>query len=191
MDDRRTDSLESQLADAYDRMGPSAEAERRMLSALVAAQQHAPKRRVKALHLVVPLAACLVLLAGVGVLALNGALSASLDETLGAASGTAADPSSVSELSAIGDALESDFDLRFPFVTLSSGERLRVALGDEAPLTADPAHVGDELERTVATGPDEASSAPCTVFATSDPDHPFAIRYDDDTTFYLADRVEA
>lgn len=191
MDDRRTDSLESQLADAYDRMGPSADAERRMLSALMAAQQGAPKRRVKALRLVVPLAACLVLLAGVGVLALNGALSASLDETLDAASGTVADPSSASELSAIGDALESDFDLRFPFVTLSSGERLRVALGDEAPLTADPAHVGDELERTVATGPDEASSAPCTVFATSDPDHPFAIRYDDDTTFYLADRVEA
>ena len=63
----------------------------------------------------------------------------------------------------------------------------RVALGDDGPLPASPETVGEELERAVATGPDETSSSPCTVFATSDPAHPYAIRYDENGVTYLAD----
>ncbi|MFR8534700.1 MAG: hypothetical protein ACLVDJ_14870, partial [Eggerthella lenta] len=84
-------------------------------------------------------------------------------------------------------AAPSDGDARYPFVTLSSGELLRVALGDDGPLPASPETVGEELERAVATGPDETSSSPCTVFATSDPAHPYAIRYDENGVTYLAD----
>ena len=64
---------------------------------------------------------------------------------------------------------------------------LRVALGDDGPLPASPETIREELERAVATGPDETTSSPCTVFATNDTAHPYAIRYDETGVTYLAD----
>ena len=96
-------------------------------------------------------------------------------------------PAASDESQSESGAAPSDGDARYPFVTLSSGELLRVALGDDGPLPASPETVGEELERAVATGPDETSSSPCTVFATSDPAHPYAIRYDENGVTYLAD----
>ena len=96
-------------------------------------------------------------------------------------------PAASDESQSESGAAPSDGDARYPFVTLSSGELLRVALGDDGPLPASPETVGEELERAVATGPDETSSSPCTVFATSDPAHPSAIRYDENGVTYLAD----
>ena len=96
-------------------------------------------------------------------------------------------PSSADEAQSESGAAPSDGDARHPFVTLSSGERLRVALGDDGPLPASPETIREELERAVATGPDETTSSPCTVFATNDAAHPYAIRYDETGSTYLAD----
>ena len=202
MDDNRfhaEESLEKRLADAYESMGPDEEARRRMLAELLAAsERRAPKRR-SARRALIPLAACLVLAAGIGALTYASSLTqppssggaatiASINDELKSAA-----PSSADEAQSESGAAPSDGDARHPFVTLSSGERLslprraRVALGDDAPLPASPEIVGEELERTVATGPGVTASSPCTVFATSDPAHPYAIRYDENGVTYLAD----
>ena len=188
MDDSRfhaEESLEKCLADAYESMSPDEEARRRMLAELLAAsERRAPKRR-SARRALIPLAACLVLAAGIGALTYASSLTqppssggaatiASINDELKSAA-----PSSADEAQSESGAA--------PFVTLSSGERLRVALGDDGPLPASPEIVGEELERTVATGPGVTASSPCTVFATSDPAHPYAIRYDENGVTYLAD----
>lgn len=187
MDDSRfhaEESLEKCLADAYESMSPDEEARRRMLAELLAASE----RRA-----LIPLAACLVLAAGIGALTYASSLTqppssggaatiASINDELKSAA-----PSSADEAQSESGAAPSDGDARHPFVTLSSGERLRVALGDDGPLPASPEIVGEELERTVATGPGVTASSPCTVFATSDPAHPYAIRYDENGVTYLAD----
>ena len=196
MDDNRfhaEESLEKRLADAYESMGPDEEARRRMLAELLAAsERRAPKRRT-ARRALVPLAACLALAAGIGVFTYASslpqppsssgmaALTSIYDELKSAA------PAASDESQSESGAAPSDGDARYPFVTLSSGERLRVALGDDGPLPASPEIVGEELERTVATGPGVTASSPCTVFATSDPAHPYAIRYDENGVTYLAD----
>lgn len=196
MDDNRfhaEESLEKRLADAYESMGPDEEARRRMLAELLAAsERRAPKRRT-ARRALVPLAACLALAAGIGVFTYASSLPqppsssgmaalTSINDELKSAAPAASDESQSES-----GAAPSDGDARYPFVTLSSGELLRVALGDDSPLPASPETVGEELERAVATGPDETSSSPCTVFATSDPAHPYAIRYDENGVTYLAD----
>lgn len=196
MDDNRfhaEESLEKRLADAYESMGPDEEARRRMLAELLAAsERRAPKRRT-ARRALVPLAACLALAAGIGVFTYASSLPqppsssgmaalTSINDELKSAAPAASDESQSES-----GAAPSDGDARYPFVTLSSGERLRVALGDDGPLPASPEIVGEELERTVATGPGVTASSPCTVFATSDPAHPYAIRYDENGVTYLAD----
>ena len=195
MDDNRfhaEESLEKRLADAYESM-VRRRGRRRMLAELLAAsERRAPKRRT-ARRALVPLAACLALAAGIGVFTYASSLPqppsssgmaalTSINDELKSAAPAASDESQSES-----GAAPSDGDARYPFVTLSSGELLRVALGDDGPLPASPETVGEELERAVATGPDETSSSPCTVFATSDPAHPYAIRYDENGVTYLAD----
>ena len=196
MDDNRfhaEESLEKRLADAYESMGPDEEARRRMLAELLAAsERRAPKRRT-ARRALVPLAACLALAAGIGVFTYASSLPqppsssgmaalTSINDELKSAAPAASDESQSES-----GAAPSDGDARHPFVTLSSGERLRVALGDVGPLPASPETIREELERAVATGPDETTSSPCTVFATNDAAHPYAIRYDETGVTYLAD----
>lgn len=196
MDDNRfhaEESLEKRLADAYESMGPDEEARRRMLAELLAAsERRAPKRRT-ARRALVPLAACLALAAGIGVFTYASSLPqppsssgmaalTSINDELKSAAPAASDESQSES-----GAAPSDGDARYPFVTLSSGERLRVALGDDGPLPASPETIREELERAVATGPDETTSSPCTVFATNDAAHPYAIRYDETGVTYLAD----
>ena len=162
MDDNRfhaEESLEKRLADAYESMGPDEEARRRMLAELLAAsERRAPKRRT-ARRALVPLAACLALAAGIGVFTYASSLPqppsssgmaalTSINDELKSAAPAASDESQSES-----GAAPSDGDARYPFVTLSSGELLRVALGDDGPLPASPETVGEELERTVATGP--------------------------------------
>ena len=78
MDDNRfhaEESLEKRLADAYESMGPDEEARRRMLAELLAAsERRAPKRR-SARRALIPLAACLVLAAGIGALTYASSLT--------------------------------------------------------------------------------------------------------------------
>ena len=133
MDDSRfhaEESLEKCLADAYESMSPDEEARRRMLAELLAAsERRAPKRRCA----LIPLAACLVLAAGIGALTYASSLTqppssggaatiASINDELKSAA-----PSSADEAQSESGAAPSDGDARHPFVTLSSGERLRVA----------------------------------------------------------------
>ena len=196
MDDSRFETsgtLEKRLAHAYESMGLDEEARRRMLAELLAAsERRAPKRRT-ARRALVPLAACLALAAGIGVFTYASSLPqppsssgmaalTSINDELKSAA-----PSSADEAQSESGAAPSDGDARHPFVTLSSGERLRVALGDDGPLPASPETIREELERAVATGPDETTSSPCTVFATNDAAHPYAIRYDETGVTYLAD----
>ena len=84
---------------------------------------------------------------------------------------------------------DADSDARYPFVRLSSGALIRIALGEDGPLVADPAFLGNERETARAFNRAEAQTAPCTVFATTDESHPFAVRFDDGQAF-LADPVD-
>ena len=222
MDDRDS-GLGRRLHGAYDRMAPSPEVEERMLANLLAhACGHAPAgvrratrgrtaarpaRRLR--KAVLPLAACLVLLAGVGVIAAGGAqnpldaLRASCGNFRNSsyapdAGGSGAVPESgtipesdVAAPESGGDGTDddADSDARYPFVRLSSGELIRIALGEDGPLVADPAFLGNELETARAFNRAEAQTAPCTVFATTDESHPFAVRFDDGQAF-LADPVD-
>lgn len=193
MHDRQSESFESQLASAFDRMSPSEDAQRRMLAALQAADdRRAPKRRATR-KLAVAVAACLALLAGVGALALNANLD-TLNEDAGSQAASSmenlASPLSADRASSESAAVPApDGDARYPFVTLASGEQLRVALDDDGPLTADPAALGDVIEQTVATAPNDSASTPCTVFESGDDAHPFAIRFDESGAVYLADPI--
>ena len=198
MDDNRfhaEESLEKRLADAYESMGPDEEARRRMLAELLAAsERRAPKRRT-ARRALVPLAACLALAAGIGVFTYASSLPqppsssgmaalTSINDELKSAAPAASDESQSES-----GAAPSDGDARYPFVRLSSGELIRIALGEDGPLVADPAFLGNELETARAFNRAEAQTAPCTVFATTDESHPFAGRFDDGQAF-LADPVD-
>lgn len=118
--------LDAVIASAFDRMGPSAAAEERMLAALIAtcgdgAAPADPARRgpvertsavrgarhLRAGKVLLPAAACLVLLAGVGALAYQGLVAAQLNGSLqgAAGSGTA---SSSGELAGISDSAASE-----------------------------------------------------------------------------------
>ena len=123
--------LDAVIASAFDRMGPSAAAEERMLAALIATcgddaaaadpARRGPvertgavrgTRRPRAGKVLLPAAACLVLLAGVGALAYQGLVAAQLNGSLqgAAGSGTA---SSSGELASISDGMASE-DLGSP-----------------------------------------------------------------------------
>lgn len=118
--------LDAVIASAFDRMGPSAAAEERMLAALIATcgdgaaaadlARRGPvertgavrgARRLRAGKVLLPAAACLVLLAGVGALAYQGLVAAQLNGSLqgAAGSGTA---SSSGELASISDSAASE-----------------------------------------------------------------------------------
>lgn len=119
--------LDAAIAGAFDRMGPSPAAEERMLAALLATCGDneaaagpagcgpiAPvsgtvrgARRPRAGKVLLPAAACLVLLAGVGALAYQGLVAAQLNGSLQGAvgSGTA---SSAGELAGISDSAASE-----------------------------------------------------------------------------------
>ena len=118
--------LDAVIASAFDRMGPSAAAEERMLAALIATcgdgatpadpARRGPvertgavrdARRPRAGKVLLPAAACLVLLAGVGALAYQGLVAAQLNGSLqgAAGSGTA---SSSGGLASISDSAASE-----------------------------------------------------------------------------------
>ncbi len=196
MDDSRfhaEESLEKRLADAYESMSPDEEARRRMLAELLAAsERRAPKRR-SARRALIPLAACLVLAAGIGALTYASSLTqppssggaatiASINDELKSAA-----PSSADEAQSESGAAPSDGDARHPFVTLSSGERLRVALGDDGPLPASPET--SEKNWSAPSPPAPAKRRPrrarCSRRATRP--IPYAIRYDENGVTYLAD----
>lgn len=184
-------NLDDILFDTFDRTGPSNAAEARMLEAVLAEcerttappQKQKPATWKKAL----PLAACLVLALGLGTFALwqtnlNANLSGGASSTASSAPQSGATTSSAAPSS-------SDRDVRYPFITLSSGEQLRVALADDGPVLADPSIIGEEFEETLATNDVEPDALPCTVFTTTNAEHPYAVRYAGDDAFYLADKV--
>ena len=189
MDDSRFETsgtLEKCLAHAYESMGPDEEARRRMLAELLAAsERRAPKRR-SARRALIPLAACLVLAAGIGALIYASSLTqppssggaatiASINDELKSAA-----PSSADEAQSESGAAPSDGDARHPFVTLSSASALRVRHRRRRPL-AQPAPKRSERSWSAPSppAPHETTSSPCTVFATNDAAHPYAIRYDE------------
>lgn len=214
-------SLDKAVAEAYDRMGPSPEAEDRMLAALQQCRSSASgsggarspsfgragnRTRGRAWRAAAPIAACLVLLAGAGALGtgalpMNAASSSSQTEGLDAATmpngsdrATEERPGAGNGADAAGDegakstdAGASDGDARCPFIDLADGASLRIAIGeDAAPLAADPALVGAEIERTRAYDGERRHSAPCTVSA-YEGERPYAVSFDDGATWLLAD----
>lgn len=163
-----------------------------------ASHRGAPKKR-PAWRRVLPLVACLVLLAGIGAFA--GTLySGSLDSKLGA-SQNAAQTDSFSQESAGEKPVSSPSDGRtaapghaatHPLVALEDGTMLRLAFvgetqtGETEPLLADAALVGEEIGSATAHGDDGVDPMECTVFAYSDEQTPYAVRYGDDAVLYRA-----
>ena len=246
--------LDAAIARAFDRMGPSAAAEERMpppwgvLGAAPGPTGRGPvaqtgtgrsTRRQRAKKMLLPAAACLVLLAGVGAFAYHGLVAAQLNSSLQTAGSGAA--SSSGELASISDGMASedlgspsggakdgapeagrndgsagappsdgsadapssdgsanegssssgsDADARYPFVTLASGQALRIAVDDAGhPLVADPALVGAEIEQATASDGTGGHDVACTVFASASDAHPYAVRYPGDAACYWADEA--
>ncbi|MBX9033829.1 hypothetical protein HCH03_07725 [Gordonibacter massiliensis] len=233
-------ALDDAVASAFDRMGPSEEAEARMLAAVLAArgeralptaretgglplkpivaacptQQRKTARTSRFVLQAVAAAACLVLVVGVGAFGLYASslsgrnASSSLEgavQSVGdsASAGSSAEPSKDAPTSdetpqtdqSVGSASSSsggsaDADARYPLVRLASGQTLRIALDDAGrPLAADPSLVGAEFERAPAFGGAVGDATSCTVFASEDVAHPFAVRYDGDDRYYWADEA--
>lgn len=217
--------IDRDVREAYERMTPTPEAEAHMLAALLAengrAASHAaepkdgraavaePKRKPKhaaealrrrsARAFLLPLAACLVILAGIGAAALsyldalNGNLAASMsgtDEPVGAMlledelseeAPEGATPSA--ESAEPGDAAKN-----LPVIRTETGVLLRIAADESGnPIVGAEALVGTEFDRAQATGEGGVSSMACTVFAYGDERYPYAVRYDGGSVFYLAE----
>ena len=221
--------LDAVIASAFDRMGPSAAAEERMLAALIATcgdgaaaadlARRGPvertgavrgARRLRAGKVLLPAAACLVLLAGVGALAYQGLVAAQLNGSLqgAAGSGTA---SSSGELASISDSAASE-DLGSasdgaangaPEASRDDGSAGAPPSGgsaeapssdiatDEAgqPLAANPALVGAAIEQATASDGAGGPAVTCTVFASASDAHPYAVRYPGDAACYWADEA--
>lgn len=205
MDDRNQGFEPEALRDAFERMTPSPEAEARMLANLQAATVPAAQRRMRrrVTHIVLPIAACLVLLTGVGVLALSWTeANFNLQMTAqGTSSAGEAAPESAAtpELATIYDGLDATprtsdpagaADVNHPLVHLSTGELIRIVFTEEGPLAANPATLGNELEHTQAFNETEDESVSCTVLATSDETYPYAVRFEDGSTYLAAPVAE-
>lgn len=198
-------SFEHVLNDAFGRMDPSREAEERMLAAVIAA--HNPrvvKRGRQPWKIALPIAACLVLFAGIGALAFNVITSSyqQMSNTLGNASSAesagSADPGDTdasgegqsddttdSDLSE--PAATDDTDVRYSIIELASGEQLRIVLTDTGdPVLGDTDLVGEEIGQAVAFDETHTESVACEVFVYGDGVHPYAVRYEGDEKIYLA-----
>lgn len=209
---------DSDIKGAFERMGPTPEAEDRMLANILATKstvgQHAaapkkarhaaaPKRNnLRALAL--PIAACLVVLAGIGMLVVGQAYFATLGNQLGD-SGSSMQEKAVESYSASPEDASSSRDEaspsialapngpaeRFPAIELEDGTVLLIAKdGSSLPLIADEKLVGGEAQEATARSEDGATTEPCTVYAYANDKTPFAVRYPDDPTCYLAVPVE-
>lgn len=200
---------DSDIKGAFERMGPTPEAEDRMLANILATKstvgQHAaaPKRNnLRALAL--PIAACLVALAGIGMLVVGQAYFTTLGNQLGD-SGSSMQEKAVESYSASPEDASSSRDEaspsialapngpaeRFPAIELEDGTVLLIAKdGSSLPLIADEKLVGGEAQEATARSEDGAATEPCTVYAYANDKTPFAVRYPDDPACYLAVPVE-
>lgn len=193
---------DNDIKDAFERMGPDPDAESRMLAAILEAnaaaqtEHTAPAHKRAVWKIVLPIAACLALLAGIGVFAaaslsissMNASLSASsegakLSADLSAESAAEKPPGLPSDESAA----DADPARTTPFIVLSEGSELRIATDDvSAPLIAEPALVGEGIGEAEAHDESGAASRSCFVYDYADDQHPYAVRYQGDSVLYLA-----
>lgn len=189
MDDRDLDFEADALRDAFKRMTPSPEAEARMLANLREAATAASSTRRRAnrhvARIALPVAACLVLLTGVGALVLGNGVNEQYLQ-MGATSAQVPESAAPEAFSARTGAVKDDTDIRYPLVRLSSGELIRITPDEGDPLAADPAVIRNELESAQAFNETEDQTAPCTIFSTTDATYPYAVRFDDDSTYLAA-----
>ncbi|WP_139653340.1 hypothetical protein [Raoultibacter phocaeensis] len=202
---------------AFERMGPTPEAEDRMLAAILAENDAlgdsddsmntngTTLKKSPAKRLVFPLAACLVLLVGIGAFA-GASYFASLNSQLGGASPHAASTATLSEEAEGEKSAASPSDATpatpspaasMPRIELEDGTLLRIAsvgeteAGESEVLTADSNLVGDEIGQATARSESGAEVMDCTVYAYPDERNPYAIRYTAGTDLYLAARDDA
>lgn len=205
---------------AFERMGPTPEAEDRMLAAILAANATAANResartrhgatdasmrasdapapdrtpiakKRSRLLIALPIAACLVIVVGIGVLAVGART------TVGSFDNAADTASELRSASSAPEASESDAiersgseaaeppALPFPIVELEDGTVLRIAESGSGAPAPDEALVGENLGEATAHAADGASAA-CTVYRYADEQYPYAIRYADDPELHLA-----
>lgn len=229
------------IRDAFDRMTPSPEAEKRMLGSLLETARVSPPASPKQaacapeadspkgkhagtafsprapLWRRIRIAACLVLAMAGGVFGYkamtihNEALSTSaqtasftaaspdnpVEEDEGLSSGGSGGSvesaeSSTSPEDSSGSALRdcSATALSHPFVRLSSGTQLRIALGEDGlPLLADESALAADPEAAWASDETGKSTLSCYVRTLPDGDYPYAVSYAEDSEFYLAEPV--
>lgn len=190
-------ALAEALACAYDRMGPSEEAEARMWENIAQARGDAPavRRERPAWRIVLPIAACLVLLAGAGVFATwqnamnvelhsGGAASEAIVESAsGGSNGAESAPHGTEER-------PSGLPQTFPQIDYLSEGALCVAIEDGEPIETDPASVVGQVGEALAYNKDRTQSQPVAVFATDNAAHPYAVRYAGDERYYRADPAD-
>lgn len=190
-------ALAEALACAYDRMGPSEEAEARMWENIAQARGDAPaaRRERRAWRIALPIAACLVLLAGAGVFATwQNAMNIELH------SGSAASEAMVESASGGSNGAESaphgaegrpsGLPQTFPQIDYPSEGALHIAIEDGEPIEADPASVVGQVGEALAYNKDRTQSQPVAVFATDNAAHPYAVRYASDERYYRADPAD-
>lgn len=189
--------LENEIKEAFEHMGPSEGTQKRMLENILTTTtdsvstetEFQPIKKRPARIFALPIAAALILLVGVGLLTtMNHSQSTpkhvvyesapSSKNIAGSGGQDYADQSvdSVESLSVF------DFSFEYPYIESDSLGKLHVI--DK---TADEALVDDKIESTQARNTDGTQTIGCIIYqyGSSDSEY-YAIQYDGDTTFYLA-----
>ena len=148
---------------------------------------------------VLPLAACLILLVGIGAFA-GSLYFGSLDNKLGASMQSASIDAS-SEKGAAEESAASPSDgyaavpapaATLPRIELGGGALITIAFagetetGEADPLLAESTLVGEEIGPATAYNEDGTETVSCTVYAYSDEQTPYAVRYGDSAVLYRA-----
>lgn len=187
---------DKRIKQAFEEMSPSTEAKDRMLAnllehATIQEDQQKPEpqaspKKHSAWKIALPLAACLVLLTGVGALTYNTFLKTQLSQV---AQMTGADKNMSSEFSeeAAAPLPETELSLQYPLVISEEVGRLYlIDAKNPSQEIADPSLVGNKIDEAIATSEDGSKSFMCTIYEYPDELPRYAIQYEGDSTFYLA-----
>lgn len=141
---------------------------------------------------VLPFAACLILLAFVGAFVFNLSNHNPQEQIQAATTNDAVSPSTQNASKSEGGTEseapnESDYTHRFPVIELKAGNQLHIVTTDgSVPLIVDETKIGQELGSATAKSEDGVSSINCTVYEYHDEKYPYAICYGSNPIYHLA-----
>lgn len=207
---------DEKIKQAFEDMSPSPEATDRMLANILAKTEKATvaqetdlesgqkrsdqkqmpliqKKKRSPLAIVIPLAACLLLLSGIGFLSVNSSSffsethNSTADQNAPHDTAAESDASDTTEEEAP-HAEDTGLAQRYPIVASEKVGRLYLVDAEGSNnMLADPAKIGEEIEQTTALSIDGSESIACIIYEYSQDDLTYyALQYAGDDTYYFA-----